>query len=328
MKKSLLTAMALGALAMSNLKAQTWNVPTNASSVGTTTYLGTTGTGTSPLKIASNSTDIQFFTGAIGTTANERLRIAANGNVGIGTGTTAPQAKLHVAGSLKATGTGYFYPPSTNPYPLLLETYTSQNMIEFQTWEDQWDMGLTDISLGGGGPVKFFIRSSNTFSINNNGNIGLGIATPLTPLHVTGQTIIGDLTQTQLNTANAAGINYKLLVSGGILTEKLKVAPKANGADWSWPDYVFSKSYKLNSLDSVETFINKNSHLPDVPSAKEIGTNGFDVAEMDAKLLRKVEELTLYVIEISKKEKENKEEVAILKRKIEALESENNELKK
>jgi len=67
-----------------------------------------------------------------------------------------------------------------------------------------------------------------------------------------------------------------------------------------WSDYVFDPDYKLKSLEEIETFINENKHLPDVPSAKEVIDSGIDVADMNAILLRKVEELTLLMIEQNK----------------------------
>lgn len=88
---------------------------------------------------------------------------------------------------------------------------------------------------------------------------------------------------------------YRLYVQDGILTEKLKVAVK-NSDDWA--DYVFAKDYQLKSLEEVETYINENNHLPDVPSAEEVVESGIDVAQMDALLLQKIEELTLYVIQL------------------------------
>ena len=104
--------------------------------------------------------------------------------------------------------------------------------------------------------------------------------------------------------------NYKLYVEKGILTERLKLA--LNGSS-KWADFVFEDDYNLPPLDSVEVFIKTNKHLPDIPSEKEIKEKGLDVAEMDALLLQKIEELTLYVIDQNKK--------------IEKLEQENNRLK-
>lgn len=89
---------------------------------------------------------------------------------------------------------------------------------------------------------------------------------------------------------------YLLYVQQGILTEKLKVANSSDPTNWS--DFVFDNNYKLNSLSYVADYIKNNKHLPEIPSAKEIAKDGIDVADMDAKLLQKIEELTLYVIKL------------------------------
>lgn len=89
---------------------------------------------------------------------------------------------------------------------------------------------------------------------------------------------------------------YKLFVSKGILAEDYSIAPIS-----SWSDYVFSKSYNLKKLVDVEAFIEKNKHLPDVPSATEVAEKGYSQHEMNKVLLQKIEELTLYTIEQDKK---------------------------
>ena len=79
----------------------------------------------------------------------------------------------------------------------------------------------------------------------------------------------------------------------GILTEKVKVAWR-NSADWA--DYVFAAHYPLMPLSELEAFVREHHHLPNVPSAEEVTENGFDLARMDARLLEKIEELTLHLI--------------------------------
>lgn len=91
---------------------------------------------------------------------------------------------------------------------------------------------------------------------------------------------------------------YLLFVKEGILTERLKVTLH-NYSDWS--DYVFADNYELKPLNEVEEYIDKNHHLPDVPSAEYVVKHGIDVAKMDATLLQKIEELTLYVIQQNKR---------------------------
>lgn len=99
-----------------------------------------------------------------------------------------------------------------------------------------------------------------------------------------------------IGTATTPG-TYKLYVEGGILTEKVKVALKS-GANWA--DYVFADDYTLRSLPEVESYVKEYRHLPGIPSAAEVEKDGIDVAGMDAKLLEKIEELTLYLIDLQK----------------------------
>ncbi len=65
----------------------------------------------------------------------------------------------------------------------------------------------------------------------------------------------------------------------------------------------------MRSIDDLETFIIENNHLPDIPSANEVKENGIDLGEMDAKLLQKIEELTLYIIEQQKQLEELRNQV-------------------
>jgi hypothetical protein len=94
---------------------------------------------------------------------------------------------------------------------------------------------------------------------------------------------------------------YSLVVGRGILTERVKVALST---DVNWSDYVFDSTYVLNSTDSVERYVNIHKHLPNVPSSSEVHSQGLDVVEMDAALLRQIEELWLHVIELKKENEE------------------------
>ena len=113
----------------------------------------------------------------------------------------------------------------------------------------------------------------NIFTLNNNGRVEIGEVTINTPTE------------------------YRLYVEKGILTEAITVAVK-NSADWS--DFVFKPDYKLCPLKEVEQFIQTNQHLPNIPSSEEVISKGVNLAKMDAKLLQKIEELTLYVIDLQK----------------------------
>jgi hypothetical protein len=119
-------------------------------------------------------------------------------------------------------------------------------------------------------------NNANTelFRILDNGNVGIGTANP----------------------------QSLLSVNGNIITRKITATPIG------WSDYVFSDDYSLLPLPQVEDYIHRNRHLPDVISAGEVKLHGVDLAENQAVLLKKVEELTLYLIEEHKELEKLKEE--------------------
>jgi hypothetical protein len=87
----------------------------------------------------------------------------------------------------------------------------------------------------------------------------------------------------------------KLSVNGKIRAREVKIEPTTN-----WPDYVFEDSYSMPSLKELEAFIRQNKHLPEVPSAKEVAKEGLELGEMNKVLLKKIEELTLHLIQKEK----------------------------
>jgi hypothetical protein len=89
---------------------------------------------------------------------------------------------------------------------------------------------------------------------------------------------------------------HKLYVNGSIITTEVKIATVGN-----WSDYVFDDDYQLMKLTELETYINQNHHLPEVPSETEVKENGMNLAANDAMLLKKIEELTLYILQQGKK---------------------------
>jgi hypothetical protein len=91
-------------------------------------------------------------------------------------------------------------------------------------------------------------------------------------------------------------LGYKLNVRGKIIAEEIRVQTYA-----SWPDFVFADDYPLRSLEETEAFISSNKHLPSIPSASEIAADGILLGEMQARLLEKIEELTLHVIALNKR---------------------------
>ena len=79
-------------------------------------------------------------------------------------------------------------------------------------------------------------------------------------------------------------------------------------------NFVFAENYKLKPLKEVEKFITKNKHLPDVPSESEVIENGISLGDMDAILLQKIEELTLYMIDLEKQNQQLSKEIKQLKK--------------
>lgn len=90
----------------------------------------------------------------------------------------------------------------------------------------------------------------------------------------------------------------RLAVNGAVHAKEVRVDLNVPG-----PDYVFEPDYKLLSLEQIQQYIQQNKHLPEVPSAKEMEQNGISVSDMNMLLLKKVEELTLHVIELSNRNK-------------------------
>lgn len=104
---------------------------------------------------------------------------------------------------------------------------------------------------------------------------------------------------------------YKLYVEEGILTEKVKVAVKDSE---DWYDHVFNADYKLMPLTDLEKYIDANKHLPDMPTTKEVMANGLDLGKTNGLLLKKVEELTLYLIDLKNDLEKTKKELKELKK--------------
>ncbi|MEQ9404096.1 MAG: hypothetical protein RIM99_10945 [Cyclobacteriaceae bacterium] len=105
-------------------------------------------------------------------------------------------------------------------------------------------------------------------------------------------------------------------VDGTIRSKEVKVEASP------WPDYVFTDNYNLPSLEEIEKFIKSNNHLPEVPSATDVEENGIALGEMNALLLKKIEELTLYLIEVNKENDELKSNQKLIMEKLNQLENE------
>ncbi len=152
---------------------------------------------------------------------------------------------------------------------------------------------INQVSNGSGFPILRLssgteVANSNVkFTVENDGKVGIGTTSP----------------------------TNKLEVNGKIRSKEVIV--EATG----WPDYVFTDDYDLPTLAEIEVFIKANKHLPGVPSAKQVEENGLTLGEMNALLLKKIEELTLHTIEQEKTSAEQKGLIEQLMKRIEKLET-------
>ena len=104
---------------------------------------------------------------------------------------------------------------------------------------------------------------------------------------------------------------HKLAVNGDIIATKITVKPYGN-----WPDYVFKPSYNLPSLSEVKTYIDQNQHLPDMPSEQEINKDGVDLGEIVKLQTKKIEELTLYLIQLKEENESFKSQLKEINNKL------------
>lgn len=236
--------------------------------------------------------------------------ITGTGLVGIGSfGSTSPKEKLHIDnGAIRITGS------NNNGGPMVLfggaATGTNTATAPNGQWGIEYVNNTSNPALCG---LNFWrpnfahnisgtgaVTKNAVMFMRNDNHVGINTDNPTAQLTVNGNMLVGDPASVTLPSG------YKLYVQEGILAEKVKVA-LANTAYWA--DYVFAPDYKLSSLDAVAAYVKEHKHLPNVPSAEEVHHNGLDVAQMDATLLRQIEEIWLHLIELKKENQLLKEQL-------------------
>jgi hypothetical protein len=179
-----------------------------------------------------------------------------------------------------------------------------------------WDYNANkNIKMNGWAITGNDNSSNNTTApgirLDNTGNVRIGTAAPFTTnpakLQVDGRVFIGTPSQA----TNDYDANYKLLVNGKVLVRN-EVYVKQGGI--GWPDYVFAKDYKLMPLQKVAQHIQEKGYLPNMPSAAEVEKDGIAVGDLIKRQQEKIEELTLYLIEMKKQNDD-------LQKRMEALEN-------
>jgi len=186
-----------------------------------------------------------------------------------------------------------------------------------QNW--YWDGASKRLQDGSTAVIAFDDESNIRFNTGGFGSEDEVIADYTTKMIIDndGRVGIGNNAQNLLKKSGNDITAYTLFVEKGILTEKVKVAVKS---DDQWSDYVFEEDYDMLPINELKDYVTENKHLPNVPSAEEMVENGLDVAKMDAKLLEKIEEAYLYIIDINKA-------MEAMNEKVDALSTENEVLK-
>jgi glutaredoxin-related protein len=280
-----------------------------------------------------NEALLDLFTNDPGTTganlfrirnsSNDFFDVGSNGNVGIGAIT--PAAKLEITNTTEQLRLGYdathyssftaasngglsiTSPAGTtiNTYAPLAGTNIGLNISVYHGVVIGRGSGVHNEALldlftndpGTTGANLFRIRNSSNdfFDVSSSGNVGIGTT---------------DNSSWQL-----ANSTYKLAVGGNIIAEEMVVKLQTN-----WPDYVFKKEYTLMPLPQLQDYINAHQHLPELPSAGDVEKRGQNLGEMNRLLVKKVEELTLYMIEKDKQIKAQEQRLKDLEDRLARIE--------
>ncbi len=242
------------------------------------------------------------------------LGIQANGMVGIGNHT--PKEALDVSGNIKfgkshVTDFNLVSDGHGGAHALLFNAYKSTNANGWLSSETNHSNSAgaygggagAIVFYGNGGTMDFWISPTSTGA-----NDPVSWGDPKMRINRAGEVGIG--------TTDVSG--YRLSVAGNIRAEEIKVEASP------WPDYVFEEDYDLRSLEETEAYIKANKHLPEIPSAKEMEAHGVQLGEMNRLLLKKIEELTLHLIqkekEIHSLKDDYQKEIETLTRRIEKIE--------
>jgi len=295
--------------------------------------------------------DIVFVTGS--TTPTIRMVVGRTGNIGIGT--TSPNYLLSVGGNASSVAGGQLsvqsIPTVTSGIyaghvsQLIANPAAASSAFYYGILGEAGDntgatSNFTNTIVGvagstvhrGTGSIASLITFLATSPVITNGGIvtnayglyinkitntgvtnsyGVFQSSASDPNYFAGNVGIGTVDNASWKLATST---YKLAVNGSAIATSMVVKLQAN-----WPDYVFRSDYRLPSLAEVKAYVDQNHHLPDMPSEQEVADNGLNLGEINKQLTKKVEELTLYLIEQNKQLAEQKKVNQSLQEQIDKL---------
>ncbi len=247
----------------------------NFSSVRPSLSFGIDNSGANPIGAnifidQGNNDEVQVFDDYWQNNTMRGIKLLVNGNVGI--------CEVNPASRFVVRGVGN--DDQTSAFNVVNSDGTSSLFVQ-----DDGNVGIGEVN-----PASRFVVSgagnddqTSAFDVVNSDG------TSLLFVRDDGKIIIGEESIT-----SGDHTDFILSVDGKIVTEEIVITLD----DWS--DFVFNDSYNLMPLNQLENSIKKNKHLPGIPSSEEVIKNGIELGEMQAKLLQKIEELTLYIIQLQK----------------------------
>lgn len=239
-------------------------------------------------------------------------------NVPVAIGTQSTTSSLHIHDT-RPHEFGNVITPDPGPRDgVVMYYYTSTIQLTNTTTGTSSGRGMAielrdkkaTMSLFEGGDLNLFTKAGSGLTIDSTGRIGIG-ASPLQGyrLQVAGNTrveqnlavgsqlsagssiVTGDMT---VGGSLRSGSGFVCSPNGQVKAKEVRVTLQG------WSDFVFEPGYQLPSLAELEDFVQQHRHLPDIPSEREVSACGIDLGQMNALLLQKVEELTLYIIDLQK----------------------------